>query len=695
MRFQFASVPFVNSRGMSSIFGVFLLVGVSATAVIPGTVASAASCVPVESSSGTDVVLTFNNTTNCDWVVPSGVTRIRVLLIGGGGGGGFDIGGGGGGGGFREVSNVVTTPGEVVTVTSGSGGNGDESRGTPCVGANGTSSSIVLSSGTLTAIGGGGGGGQDGGGSCATDGIAGGSGGGGGVGIQWPRVGGAGSYSTDGDATTFGNAGGNASPSSSSYYAGGGGGGADGVGGAGSSNGSGAVGGAGGTGKVSTITGANTAYAGGGAGGFYQSGTRGLGGTGGGGAGGTNAVAPSVGTNGLGGGGGGGGVQNGVYGQGARGGNGVVIVRYALADVRAPVRGSSTVAAGGTQITIAFDETLSNTSANLSSFTVRADGIALGLSSVSVSGSNVVLGVSSAVWQGAVVTVSYVDPTSGDDAAAIQDAAGNDVVSFSSVSVTNSSTVTTTTTTAAPVLEIVVSAPTSSTVPVGQTEIPIVSTPVVVQSTIAKSSPINVGKTATSSTTTTVATMGTVARAVPKISAVAAGQADVKIGDKVETATVQRIQNQLVVSAGALKATLGGLNSDGSSTALDDDGNVRLKSGDVIRIKLAGFKPGSVVEAWLFSTPALLGTAKVGVDGTVTGTFTIPKNASNGSHRIAVVAKTTDGKPATLTIGVMVGEWNSGSRITVWLIVLPIALAVGGALALPATRRRRRMRSAG
>ena len=196
-------------------------------------------------------------------------------------------------------------------------------------------------------------------------------------------------------------------------------------------------------------------------------------------------------------------------------------------------------------------------------------------------------------------------------------------------------------------------------------------------------------------TTTTVATTGTVARPVPKISVVAAGQAGVKIGDKVEAATVQRIQNQLVVSAGALKATLGGLNADGSSMALDDDGNVRLKSGDVVRIKLAGFKPGSVVEAWLFSTPALLGTAKVGVDGTVTGTFTIPKNASNGSHRIAVVAKTTDGKPATLTVGVMVGEWNSGSRIAVWLIVLPIALAVGGALVLPATRRRRRLRSAG
>lgn len=685
-----ASLTTVNSLRMSKFVGAVLFFGTTITTVLPSTPATAASCVPVESSVGADVVLTFNNTVNCDWVVPSGVTRIRVLLIGGGGGGGFDIGGGGGGGGFREVTNVVTTPGEVVTLRAGSGGNGDTSQGMPCVGSNGTSSSIALDSGTLTAIGGGGGGGQDGGGNCATDGLAGGSGGGGGVGIQWPRVGGAGTYATDSDATTFGNAGGDAAPSNSNYYAGGGGGGAGGAGVAGSADNLGAIGGDGGSGKISSITGANITYAGGGAGGFFQSGTRGNGGSGGGGDGGTSSISPVDGIHGRGGGGGGGGVQNGVHGQGARGGDGVVIVRYSLADVRAPLRVSSAVSNLGSQITLVFDEALSTSGPNLSTFTVRGDGVVLGLSSVTLSGSSVVLGLSSPVWQGAVVTVSYMDPTSNDDASAIQDSSGNDVVSFSNVSVTNSSTVTTTT--VPPVLEIVVSVPPVTTVPSGQASLPLTTTPVVVQSTVVKAPPTTVSTPMVLPTTTiaSIPNVSTTIAPVPKISAVAAGEAGVKVGNKVETATVQRIDNQLVVSAGPLKATLGGVNADGSSVPLDTDGNVRLKSGDVVRIKLAGFKARSVVEAWLFSTPALLGTAKVGPDGTVTGAFAIPKNVENGAHRIAIVAKTADGKPATLTVGVMVGDARSESQVTVWLIVLPIALAVAGALILPARHRRRR-----
>ena len=147
-------------------------------------------------------------------------------------------------------------------------------------------------------------------------------------------------------------------------------------------------------------------------------------------------------------------------------------------------------------------------------------------------------------------------------------------------------------------------------------------------------------------------------------------------------------------SAGPLKATLGGVNPDGSPQALDAEGNVRLKPGDTVRIKLAGFDPGSQVEAWLFSTPVLMGRAVVSDDGTVTGNFVIPKDAPSGAHRIAIVARTTDGKPATLTVGVKVGDWKKERSITVWLIVLPIVVAVLGALTLPATRRRRRSHTA-
>lgn len=164
--------------------------------------------------------------------------------------------------------------------------------------------------------------------------------------------------------------------------------------------------------------------------------------------------------------------------------------------------------------------------------------------------------------------------------------------------------------------------------------------------------------TAAPTTTTTVKPSDTVAPKAPSAPSIISGAAALKVGDKTETATVERADNQLVVSAGALKAVVGGLNPDGSQMALDDDGNVRLKTGDAVRIKLAGFKPSTVMEAWLFSTPVLLGTTKVGADGSVTGTFTIPKNAPEGAHRVVIVAQTTDGKPATLTVGINVGEWD-------------------------------------
>ncbi len=238
------------------------------------------------------------------------------------------------------------------------------------------------------------------------------------------------------------------------------------------------------------------------------------------------------------------------------------------------------------------------------------------------------------------------------------------------------------TTTAAPALEIVVNAPAANA---GQSAQPTIAPASITTTT---STPKSISVVAT--TTTTPITTTSAAPAAPSIASVAPGAAAVTVGDKTETVTVKRADNQVTVTAGALSATLGSLNKSGEVSALDADGNVRLKSGDVVRIKLAGFQPGSTVEAWLFSTPQLMGTAKVGADGVVVGNFTVPKNVPQGSHRIAIVARTKDGKPATLTVGVMVGEWKKEKSITIWLIVLPIVLAILGALVLPATRRRRK-----
>jgi len=270
------------------------------------------------------------------------------------------------------------------------------------------------------------------------------------------------------------------------------------------------------------------------------------------------------------------------------------------------------------------------------------------------------------------------------------------VVTTTTSTIAPTTTVRSSTTTLAPALEIVVNAPGTTLASSASSITPGVSAPVVVsQSSVPpKSSATSVGPRA-SATVTTSTTIpnnagGTVAKPLPKPQVVTTGEAGVQIAGKAQSVEVTRADNQLVVSAGPLKAVLGAVNPDGSVRPLDTNGNVRLKAGDTVRIKLTGFKPLSIVEAWLFSTPQLMGTAEVGADGTVIGTFTIPKNAPSGAHRIAIVARTTDGKPATLTVGVRIGEWKKETSITIWLIVLPIVLAVVGALTLPATRRRRR-----
>ena len=248
-------------------------------------------------------------------------------------------------------------------------------------------------------------------------------------------------------------------------------------------------------------------------------------------------------------------------------------------------------------------------------------------------------------------------------------------------------TTSTTTTTSAPALSIVIQAPVT-TVAQGQASV----------ATIAPSS-TGAGR----GVTTTVAaglssvTSTTVARSVttttvgpPDIAKVSAGESSVLL-DGVETNTsVARQNNAMVVTAGSMSATLSGINDQGKTVPLNSDGSVRLSAGDSIKVAVGGFKPDSEVEVWLFSTPVRLGSAAVGSDGSMSKTFILPAGLKSGNHRVAVLAKLPNGKTATFTLGIVVGEISTTSTLTRVLIAIPIALAIGFGLILPTRLRRRR-----
>jgi hypothetical protein len=245
-------------------------------------------------------------TTNGNFIVPDGVTSVTVFTVAGGGGGGWhnDNGGGGGGGGGGVVYSPTYTvsPGAVIPVTVGAGGQGGynvvNTVGQPTNGGN-------SAFGLIMAIGGGAGGswGHD-------DGWDGGSGGGA---TDYPNA--VGGYQIDGQGV-WGGAG-----ARGNYYAAGGGGGASGAGGDGDPTTG--VGGAGGPGYLFN----NASYGAGGGGGTNASNAGGPAGAPGAGTGGSATIIATSGTNGRGGGGGGSGNAN---GPGGNGGSGVVVVSYGL-----------------------------------------------------------------------------------------------------------------------------------------------------------------------------------------------------------------------------------------------------------------------------------------------------------------------------------------------------------------------------
>ena len=123
-----------------------------------------------------------------------------------------------------------------------------------------------------------------------------------------------------------------------------------------------------------------------------------------------------------------------------------------VVDTTPPTLTSATVPAHGGSITLGFSEAVARTQAArppVSAFTVTADGIAVTVGGINTIASKVdalVVTVSPvSIRLGQTVVVTYTDPTTGDDARAIQDLAGNDAASFSTgvpaaPAVTNSST---------------------------------------------------------------------------------------------------------------------------------------------------------------------------------------------------------------------------------------------------------------
>ena len=106
-----------------------------------------------------------------------------------------------------------------------------------------------------------------------------------------------------------------------------------------------------------------------------------------------------------------------------------------------PTPTAAAVPQNGDTLTVTFTETLSSTTAGTGPFAVTAAGATRPVSRVAASGSTVTLTLASAIAAGQAVSVTYTDPSTGNDGAAIQDAVGNDAATFTRTATNNSTVV--------------------------------------------------------------------------------------------------------------------------------------------------------------------------------------------------------------------------------------------------------------
>ena len=131
--------------------------------------------------------------------------------------------------------------------------------------------------------------------------------------------------------------------------------------------------------------------------------------------------------------------------QGASGGRDAILTYPApgmqagqKVDGRRPTPTGAVIPVSGDTITLTFSEAVSTTTAAPGAFAVTVGPGAPSVSSVAASGRDVTLTLARVVAKDQPVSVTYSDPSAGDDPNAVQDAAGNDAKTFTQP-VTNNS----------------------------------------------------------------------------------------------------------------------------------------------------------------------------------------------------------------------------------------------------------------
>ena len=109
----------------------------------------------------------------------------------------------------------------------------------------------------------------------------------------------------------------------------------------------------------------------------------------------------------------------------------------------------------------------------------------------------------------------------------------------------------------------------------------------------------------------------------------------------------------LVVEGAGFTMRLAGLDAVGEPLGVTSDAALILQPDNTSSVSGTGFRPGTNVQVYIYSTPRLLGSVSTDANGNFTGTVPIPTDLEFGRHTLQVNGYTADGEVRSLSLGVV------------------------------------------
>jgi LPXTG-motif cell wall-anchored protein len=132
-----------------------------------------------------------------------------------------------------------------------------------------------------------------------------------------------------------------------------------------------------------------------------------------------------------------------------------------------------------------------------------------------------------------------------------------------------------------------------------------------------------------------------------------------------------------------------------SSGALTGTGST-VTPGGQITVSGTGYRPGSTIDLYVYSTPIQVGTATADANGAFTAVVTLPAGLATGTHHLVAAGLDPSGDPRYLVSEVTVAASGSGASTLAYtgseplplLVCAGVLLMAGSALVVLGRRRR-------